>query len=164
MQATTNNYETLHQIGAYAQRGLNYAGTKAAEMFEEAKKPGTTQNIVYAAGRTIVGIASIHHAPYTAVAAGIAGDVAPTLANSVCSVADGIITGVWDKAPHMVRVGLPVIGIGVAIYTDWQDTIFSTLGVIFAAKLGAELGANNRIKEESLYVGKKVREEYKAKN
>ncbi len=120
--------------------------TYAAQLYQEFQEPGHLQKSAQAALRSIAGVASIATFPYVAAAGAAAASFTPRLVKHVLALAEGAVTGVWNKMPFNAKVGIVVAGIGATYYDP--TSVFKTLGFVISLKMGAELGLHNFVKEE----------------
>ncbi len=120
---------------------------QAVQLYKDLQEPGHLQKSAQAALRSIAGVASIATFPYVAATGAAAASFKPHLVKHVSTLAEGAVTGVWNKMPFNAKVGIVVTGVSLATYYD-PTSVFKTLGFVIALKLGAELGLRNFAKEE----------------
>ncbi|NGX43396.1 MAG: hypothetical protein K940chlam7_01693 [Chlamydiae bacterium] len=154
--------EASSSFGGYVDSAMQiapYVAEKTANLYEKASHPGETQKSVQAGIRSMIGIASIYFSPGAAVVGALAASYKPDAVTSGCQFAEGAITGFWNKLPFRVKLLLSAGGITtVAIYDP--TTIFKGLSILFAGKLGAELGVRNFRKENVAAEVKKIEEQH----
>jgi hypothetical protein len=98
-----------------------------------------------AEAKTIAGLYAAYCFPIAALAGATAANIAPREVNFINSAVDGVVNGVSQMSKTQKTV---LAAAGVACMTFFgPSTVFTTLGVALACKLGAEFGLLNLAKE-----------------
>src|SRR5262245_60208432 len=128
------------QSPSYYQMAGNLLATvqnKASDLYTKAQEEGPVQIAMNSEVRSLVGIYAMYQFPGTAVAGATAANIAPERVKQATVLLEGAITGLWKRLSFNSKAGLAAVGIVAATYCD-PTMVFTTLGTVFAFKLGAE--------------------------
>ncbi len=119
---------------------------KLSVCYKTITKEGEPQKVFLAGTRSVIGIASVYLAPGAAIAGASIGVTMPTATRYYCELADGALTGVWNRMSLEAKLVAATCGIGCLAW-GVNLSVLTIPCAIFSSKIGAELGVQNYSKQ-----------------
>lgn len=142
------------------QKYLKNMGEPLKKCYETIQVPGEVQNRFLASLRTTIAIAAVCLDPAAAMTGNLTTVVFPSMARTITTKADDMLTGLWNGMTPNQRIAAVAAGI---IVTHYGIPYLWIPAALCAAKVGAQLALENVNKELDASAIKKAKEEVQDK-